>query len=58
MQVNIQDVKFIHEQGKNMQPRVRGNGDAEGVKKAVCYIMEKHRNGVGRDKMHIVLYTK
>ena len=36
--------------GRIALPRVGGNGDVKGVNKVVCYIMEKHRNGVGREQ--------
>ena len=55
MQVDIQDIKYIHEQviyilGRITSPRVRGNGEAKRANKVVCYIMEKHRNRVRREQ--------
>jgi len=54
MQVDIWDVEYIHEQetyilGGITSPRVGGNRDVKWEKKVVCYIMEKHRNGVRRE---------
>jgi len=36
--------------GRIASPRVGGNGDAKEENKAVGYIREKHRNGVGREQ--------